>query len=210
MRRSEEYEMALAAEQALKKAANTYAELINELEKDGDDSRTDLTVTIHDSIRNLTRKVEAYLQDKMTMEKVVEEFVFEYQVMEAELEYAKQESVRTRKFARKLLTSYEDFIAKVGGRKKLSIIRAKEEEPVGTKSKGKAYLFWFLGLFGILGLHRFYLGRVGTGIGWLLSGGVLGLGAVYDLFALSKMVEEQNMYNELRAAKLKQIAEKNN
>ena len=210
MRRSEEYEMALAAEKALKKAANTYAELINELENDGDESSTDLTITIHDSIRNLTRKVEAYLQERMAMEKVVEEFVFEYQVMEGELEHAKEESVRTRKFARKLLTSYEDFIAKVGGRKKISIIRAKEEEDAGAKSKGKAYLFWFIGLFGILGLHRFYLGRVGTGIGWLLSGGVLGLGALYDLFALSKMVEEQNMYNELRAAKLKQIAKKNN
>ncbi|MBD3616769.1 MAG: TM2 domain-containing protein [Gracilimonas sp.] len=75
------------------------------------------------------------------------------------------------------------------------------------KSKGKAYLFWFVGFFGILGLHRFYLGRTGTGIGWLLSGGVMGLGALYDLFALSRMVEEQNMYNELRAAKLKQLTE---
>jgi len=38
----------------------------------------------------------------------------------------------------------------------------------------------------------------------------MGFGAVYDLFALSKMVEEQNMYNELRAAKLKQLTGKEN
>lgn len=206
MRKAEEYQMALAAESTLQKAFNTYENLISELSENGDEIKTDLIITIHDSIRNLSRKVDAYLQEQISMDRVVDEFVFEYQVLEDELESGRSESVRTKKFTRKLLTSYEDFITKVGGKKKHSLIKQRDVPEVEAKSKGKAYLFWFVGLFGILGLHRFYLGRIGTGIGWLLSGGVLGLGALYDLFALSQMVDEQNTYNELKAAKLKQLS----
>ena len=207
MKKTEQYQMALAAENSLQKASNTYNNLISELTEGGEETKTDLIITIHDSIRNLSRKTEAYLQEQISMERGVDEFVFEYQVLEDELESAGAESVRTKKFARKLLSSYEDFITKVGGKKKRSLIVNRDFPDVDAKSKGKAYLFWFVGIFGILGLHRFYLGRIGTGIGWLLSGGVLGLGALYDLFALSQMVDEQNTYNELKAAKLKQFSQ---
>ncbi|MDR9415884.1 MAG: TM2 domain-containing protein [Gracilimonas sp.] len=208
MRKSEQYEMALAAENSLQKAANTYQNLIDELSENGEETKTALLTCLHDSVRNLNRKIEAYFQEQITMERVVEEFVFEYQVLEDELGEVTEESVRTKKFARKLLTSYEDFISKVGGKKKLSLIHDRHDPDFESKSKGKAYLFWFVGFFGILGFHRFYLGRIGTGIGWLLSGGILGLGAIYDLFALSQMVDEQNTYNELKAAKIKQLSGK--
>ena len=210
MRKSEQYEMGLAAEEALQKALETYEELCSELERAEEKIKTDLLLTIHDSIRNLSRKVEAYLHEKISMEKVVDEFVFEYQVLDGELEVAANESVRTKKFARRLLSSFEDFIIKVGGKRKLAVIKEKEASVEDKKSKGKAYLFWFLGFFGILGFHRFYLGRIGTGIGWLLTGGLFGVGALYDLFALSNMVEEQNVYNELKAAKIKQLKEGKN
>ena len=42
---------------------------------------------------------------------------------------------------------------------------------------------WLLGGFGVLGLHRFYLGRWVTGLIWLLTGGLFVVGAIVDLFA---------------------------
>jgi len=60
------------------------------------------------------------------------------------------------------------------------------------KSKGVAYLLWLLSIFGWLGLHRFYLGKWGTGILWILTGGLLGVGSFIDLFTLGGKVE---MYN---------------
>jgi TM2 domain-containing membrane protein YozV len=63
---------------------------------------------------------------------------------------------------------------------------------VGRKSKGVAYLLWFLGFFGVLGLHRFYLGKVGTGLLWLFTFGVCGIGAFIDLFTLGTQVDVAN------------------
>ena len=46
-------------------------------------------------------------------------------------------------------------------------------------------LLTFLGLFGI---HRFYMGKWFTGIVYLLSGGILGIGYLYDLWTLNDQV----------------------
>ncbi|WP_421775527.1 TM2 domain-containing protein [Gracilimonas sp.] len=206
MKKSEQYEMALLAEKALGKAEAKYGELMGELKQEEEYKKSNLAVSVHDSIRNLSRKVEAYLKDQISMDKLIDEFVFEYDIIDGEMEIEKEASPKIKRLAKRLLSSYEDFIIKVGGKRKLKKLENTEVLAYPKKSKGKAYLFWLVGFFGILGFHRFYLGRTGTGIGWLLTGGLMGIGALYDLFALSKMVEEQNMYNELRAAKLKQLS----
>lgn len=66
------------------------------------------------------------------------------------------------------------------------------------KSKGTAYLLWCLSIFGWLGFHRFYIGKVGTGIVWILTGGVFGVGSLIDLFTLGGQVEQYNTNVELK------------
>jgi TM2 domain-containing membrane protein YozV len=60
----------------------------------------------------------------------------------------------------------------------------------GRKSYNVSWvLLTFLGIFGI---HRFYLGKWLTGLLWLLTGGLLLLGVVYDYWTLNRQVDEVN------------------
>ena len=56
-------------------------------------------------------------------------------------------------------------------------------------------LLTFLGIFGV---HRFYLGKWITGIIYFCTGGLLGLGWLYDLWTLNEQVSMKNY--ELRTA----------
>lgn len=52
---------------------------------------------------------------------------------------------------------------------------------------------WILQMFvGYLGIHRMYIGKVGTGILWLLTGGLFGVGWLYDFCTLNSQVDERN------------------
>ena len=58
---------------------------------------------------------------------------------------------------------------------------------------------WVLLTFlGVLGLHRFYLGKWGTGILYLLTFGLLGIGVIYDFWTLNSQVSELNSTRTLR------------
>lgn len=71
----------------------------------------------------------------------------------------------------------------------------KPVDPAGTygpvdKSLGSAYLLWFF--LGFLGVHHFYMGKVGRGIGYLLTFGWCMIGLLVDLFTLPAQVKRIN------------------
>ncbi|ESX46608.1 TM2 domain-containing protein [Mesorhizobium sp. C416B] len=68
------------------------------------------------------------------------------------------------------------------------------------KSGVVAFVLWCGGFFLVCGLHRFYTGRTGSGILWLLTFGLLGIGQIVDLFMLGSMVRQANMMRGLAGA----------
>lgn len=60
------------------------------------------------------------------------------------------------------------------------------------RGSGTAYLLLGMSIFGLAGLHRFYLGRPLTGLLWLLTWGLFGIGTLVDLFYVPLMVEGEN------------------
>jgi hypothetical protein len=75
----------------------------------------------------------------------------------------------------------------------LGFLFEKKYVPVNIKSVGTAYILWVFSFFGLLGFHRFYIGKYGTGFLWMFTGGILGLGAFIDLFTLSSQVKKNNL-----------------
>lgn len=63
-----------------------------------------------------------------------------------------------------------------------------------------AYLLWLIGGFGTLGFHRFYLGKFGTGLLYLFTGGLASLGSIYDFFTLPMQVRDANLEARYRNA----------
>ena len=60
------------------------------------------------------------------------------------------------------------------------------------KSTGTSYLLWLLCFVGFCGIHRFYNGKIITGLIWLFTGGLLLIGQIIDLFLIPGMVEDAN------------------
>ena len=58
---------------------------------------------------------------------------------------------------------------------------------------GLAYILWIPGMFGFSGIHRLYTGRYVSGVIWLLTGGLCGVGQVIDLIFIPRMVEDHNL-----------------
>ena len=67
---------------------------------------------------------------------------------------------------------------------------SNRQYPAGRTDYTVAWvLLIFLGLFGI---HRIYMGKIITGVVFLVTGGLFGLGYVYDVFTLNDQIEELN------------------
>jgi TM2 domain-containing membrane protein YozV len=58
---------------------------------------------------------------------------------------------------------------------------------------------WVLLTFlGLLGIHRMYMGKWITGVIYLFSGGLLGLGVLYDFWTLNGQISEINRAGSVR------------
>lgn len=71
------------------------------------------------------------------------------------------------------------------------------------KSKFVAYILWFF--LGFFSVHRFYLGKIGSGILWLLTGQWFGIGWIIDLFLISGMVDNYNNKKQIKELTQNQI-----
>ena len=59
-------------------------------------------------------------------------------------------------------------------------------------------LAWVLLVFvGLFGIHRFYMGKPITGVLYLLTGGLAGIGIVYDVLTLNGQVNDLNVEKQV-------------
>lgn len=63
------------------------------------------------------------------------------------------------------------------------VSRYNPDEPISAYSGLVALLLCFF--LGYLGIHRFYVGKIGTGILWLVTGGIFGVGWLIDLIVIA-------------------------
>ena len=70
-----------------------------------------------------------------------------------------------------------------------------------TKSTTVAYVLLLSGL-GFLGVHQFYIGKIGRGIGYLLTCGWMVIGLLIDLFTLGSQVRTANAIRMAESAVL--------
>ena len=59
---------------------------------------------------------------------------------------------------------------------------------------GVAYILWAFGLMGFCGIHRFYSGKITSGLIYFFTLGFFGVGQVIDLVLIPGMTRERNLY----------------
>jgi hypothetical protein len=64
---------------------------------------------------------------------------------------------------------------------------------VAMNSKSTAYVLWLGCLLQINGLHRLYNGKVASGLLWMFTFGLFGVGQFIDLFFIPRMVDDHNI-----------------
>ena len=53
-----------------------------------------------------------------------------------------------------------------------------------------SYILLLPSFFGLSGIHRLYMGKIGTGILYFLTLGLFGFGTLYDLFTIPKQIDD--------------------
>jgi TM2 domain-containing membrane protein YozV len=66
----------------------------------------------------------------------------------------------------------------------VQVVAQQAVQPVGVSDKRILPAFLLCFLFGVFGAHRFYVGKVGTGIAQLFTLGGLGIWALVDLILI--------------------------
>ncbi len=74
----------------------------------------------------------------------------------------------------------------------LAVPLAEALEPPQRLSTARAYLLWCLCFLGLCGVQRLYVGKVTSGLIWLITLGLLGVGQLLDLFWIPQMVRAAN------------------
>lgn len=79
----------------------------------------------------------------------------------------------------------------------------KVETKENDKEKERVKISYMLNILGFLGftggLHRLYNGKIATGLLWMFTLGLFGLGQFVDLFLIPNMVEERELKLRLKA-----------
>ena len=68
--------------------------------------------------------------------------------------------------------------------------RAQHRYPEGRFNYSLAWLL--LTYLGVFGIHRFYMGKIWTGLLYLCTGGLFLVGIVYDFWTLNEQVADMN------------------
>ena len=66
-------------------------------------------------------------------------------------------------------------------------------QPKQEVDPGVAYILWAFGLMGFCGIHRFYSGKIASGLIYFLTLGFFGFGQFIDLFLIPGMTRERNL-----------------
>lgn len=72
-------------------------------------------------------------------------------------------------------------------------VQPAQMDPDGMYKEGIGYGLWALWLFGLAGVHRIYMGKYGSGILYLLTWGLFGIGQFVDLFRMKALVKDANI-----------------
>ncbi len=60
------------------------------------------------------------------------------------------------------------------------------------RSVKTAYWLWAISFLGVAGIHRLYMGKIPTGILWICTWGLFGIGTMYDAATMSRQIREKD------------------